>query len=316
MAAGSLSDAQEADFKALASDLAHTLGKTSKRPAAVIDFTDLGGNATLLGRYFAEELETALENTGGGIDLVDRTRLQLILQENKLASKEGLIDPATARKLGNIAGVQVLITGTITPLEGTIRLSVKALDTEDARVLAALAINIPESPAIAKLLSQGPAQTTAYASGPSAQQDKAVQTVYYRQYRFDLRSCERAGASLDCNLWITNRSGDQDLSLYTRCDAYHPGSRLIDSDGRELPAAVVSIGSRQTTAGATCAAKSTLVSGTRTRAKLSFQGFPADSSSIALLEIQCQEGPNENVFSDLARFKVQFRNISIDQTSF
>lgn len=41
--------------------------------------------------------------------------LKSIIKENKL-SATGLIDPATARKLGKVAGVDALITGTLTPL--------------------------------------------------------------------------------------------------------------------------------------------------------------------------------------------------------
>jgi hypothetical protein len=45
-----------------------------------------------------------------------------------------------------VGGVGVLITGTITPFGDTIRLSVKALDSESARVEAAISRNIPKTP--------------------------------------------------------------------------------------------------------------------------------------------------------------------------
>jgi hypothetical protein len=271
-----------------------------------VDFTDLQGNVTLLGRFFAEELETALANSGSGIDLVDRTRLQLLIQENKLASKEGLIDPATARKLGNIAGVQVLITGTITPLDDNIRLSVKALDTEDARVIAAVSRNVQTTPAISKLLNQGPMANT-----PSTPHQQ-LQVVDYRQYRFELQSCERSGNAIECNLTITDRSGDQDFSIYSSNCSNGIKSRLIDGQGREARPQLVKLGSHQNDS-TWCVAKSTLVSGVPTSAKLSFANVAPDISSIALLEIMCNEGNGDSNPFAHTEFKVQLRNIPVSE---
>lgn len=300
--------AQDSDLTGLAGQLARAINKTSKHPSAVVDFTDLQGNVTLAGRFFAEEMETALENSGVGIDLVDRTRLQLILQENKLASKEGLIDPATARKLGNIAGVQVLITGTITPLGDAIRLSVKALDTEDARVLAAVSTNVHTTPAIAQLLGQGTI------SNPEQPQTPKLQSLDYHQYRFDLLSCDRTGNTIECNFSVTDRSGDQDLSVFANCSNSTMRSRLIDTQGREIVAKVISMGSHQNPSWG-CIATSTLVSGTGARATLTFEGVPADVVALALLEITCHEGSDPG-FEFGQRFRIQFRNVPVSQKKY
>ena len=85
---------------------------------AVVDFTDLQGQVTTLGRFLAEEFSAALTNSVAGFEIVDRTHLGVLLEENKLSST-GLIDPATARKLGKIAGADGLLTGTVTDLGDT-----------------------------------------------------------------------------------------------------------------------------------------------------------------------------------------------------
>lgn len=297
--------AQENEMVSLATDLSRSLSKTPKHPAAVVDFTDLQGNVTLLGRFLAEELETALVNSGTRIDLVDRTRLQLILQENKLASKEGIIDPATARKLGNIAGVQILITGTVTLLDSTIRLSIKALDTEDGRVLAAVSANFRLTPAMASLGNQGPVVR------PNQQQ---VTTQEFHDFRFDLQYCSQVGSTTECSLAVTNRgSADQELAIYGNCSWYsdRKSSRLIDAQGRENLPRILFFGSHDSHL--YCFAAGTAVSGTSTKLTLSFENTPTNMTSIALLELYFQDGPRDGFFRGN---KVQFRNVTVSPKRF
>ena len=91
--------AQDREMRATAGTFAETLAKLGKKSVAVVDFTDLQGNVTELGRYLAEQMSIALALTDKGIEVVDRTHLKAIVQENKL-SASGLIDPSTALKAG------------------------------------------------------------------------------------------------------------------------------------------------------------------------------------------------------------------------
>src|SRR5207247_4262325 len=95
--------ALQREIPAVASAIADDIKASTKGSVAVVDFTDLQGNVTELGRFVAEELELGLVTAKKNFSLVDRTHLRLILQENKLGLS-GLIDPATARKLGQITG--------------------------------------------------------------------------------------------------------------------------------------------------------------------------------------------------------------------
>lgn len=146
--------AYEKEIKALSSAMSENIAKAGKRNIAVVDFTDLDGNVTKLGRFIAEEFSVALLSTAQGFEVVDRTHLKTLLQEHKL-STTGLIDPATARKLGQIVGVEALITGTITPFGESVRLSVKILDTNTAKLIGANTGDIPKTKAIEELLAQG-----------------------------------------------------------------------------------------------------------------------------------------------------------------
>jgi len=90
---------QRGELPLAASALADEIAATGKHSVAVVDFTDLQGNVTELGRFMSEEVELGLVTAKRNLTVVDRTHLRLILQENKLDAT-GLVDPATARKVG------------------------------------------------------------------------------------------------------------------------------------------------------------------------------------------------------------------------
>lgn len=146
--------AYEKEIRSISSTLGENITKAGKRMIAVVDFTDLQGNVTELGRFLAEEFSVAFAGAGRGFEVVDRTHLKTLLAEHKL-SASGIIDPQTARKLGQVAGVDALITGSITPFGDSIRLSVKILDTATAKMIGASSGDIAKTKAIEELLARG-----------------------------------------------------------------------------------------------------------------------------------------------------------------
>jgi len=133
----------------------------------VADFTDLQGNVTELGRFLAEEFSVCLAGSDARFEVVDRIHLKSIITEHKL-SATGMIDPSTARKLGKIAGVEALITGTVTPFGDNVRLTVKILDTETAKIIGASTANLAKTKAIEELLARGIDARSPYPQPPSA----------------------------------------------------------------------------------------------------------------------------------------------------
>jgi TolB-like protein len=167
LSAHSFALAFEKEVNNLSSSMAEKIADAGKAKIAVVDFTDLQGNVTELGRFLAEEFSVALTELGKGFEVVDRTHLKSIIAEHKL-SATGLIDPKTARKLGKIAGVEALITGTLTPFGDSIRISVKILDTATAKIIGARRGNIAKTKAIEELLSRGLESRSSYSPGASS----------------------------------------------------------------------------------------------------------------------------------------------------
>ena len=143
----------EKEIDTLSNAMADKIAKAGKKTVAVVDFTDLDGNVTQLGRFIAEELSGALAEKGQGFEVVNRSNLKLILKEHKLFEK-GVIDGKAAMRLGEIAGVQALVTGTITPFTENVRLSVSVLDINTAKVIENKRENIPRTTDINELLGK------------------------------------------------------------------------------------------------------------------------------------------------------------------
>lgn len=115
---------------------------------AVANFVDLQNNETELGRYVAEAFSVEFVNSP--LQVVDRSRLDDLVKELKF-DHQNLTNPKDALKLGKLAGIQYLITGTTTMLDNSIDITIKAYDIEKGIVVAAQRGNLPRTDAINEL---------------------------------------------------------------------------------------------------------------------------------------------------------------------
>lgn len=308
--------AQDAEITHVADYLAKTLSAGPHRTVAVVDLSDLGSNVTPLGQFLAEDLEGALVNSANRVDVVDRSRLQLLIKENKLAWT-GVIDPSTARQLGKIAGADVLITGTITPFGDTVSISIKALDTEDGRVLAAISESIPKTPQIVILLGQStvnppassatnpvsqlgrtvstpgqvpPSTQTPYRPpdsapvGASTTQSSMPMVTEEQQVSFELTTCIYSGRSVKCDLTIINSADDRDFLISAGWGG-QGRTKIYDDQGLETLVGDAKLGSHVQ---GDYGVNSTLISGIATHAQLVFENVSPSISFISKLEIGCR----------------------------
>jgi len=123
------------EMSALAASLSKELVTQGSKNVAVVDFTDLQGQPTELGRFLSEQLAVEIVLTKG-VSVLDRANFKSILAEHKL-TEQGLVNPANAKKLGEFAGVDTILIGTVTALDAGFVLTVKAISTESAKIIAA-----------------------------------------------------------------------------------------------------------------------------------------------------------------------------------
>jgi TolB-like protein len=218
-----LSLAYEKEIKGLSADMAEHMSEAGKRTIAVVDFADLQGNITELGRFIAEEFSVALAGANKGFEVVDRTHLKVLAQEHKL-SMTGLIHPETAKKIGQIAGVDALVMGTITPFLDTVRISAKILDTSTAKLIGGSSCNIEKTKAIEGLLVSAietarPSELAKPGEPLTPKpQSKAERRVVVNKVTFEVIKCERSEGSVICDMMVTNDDIDK---VIRTCRKFH-----------------------------------------------------------------------------------------------
>lgn len=116
--------------------LALELTFLEKTNVAVSDLVTLHGDSNQLGMAASEELTVALVHHAIGFDVMDRAHLKAIFAEHRLALG-GLMSEESLIELGKMESVDAIVTGTIAQMGDRYKITVKALDTETATLLAA-----------------------------------------------------------------------------------------------------------------------------------------------------------------------------------
>lgn len=138
-------------------DLSNQISKEmtlyQKATIAVVEFTDLQGRVTDLGRFLAEELITKLHLTRK-FKVVERQLLNKALSEQAL-SLTGVIDPNSAKQLGRMLGVDAIASGTITDLTQSLKVNARLISTETGEVFAVASTEIFKDESVIRLMENG-----------------------------------------------------------------------------------------------------------------------------------------------------------------
>jgi len=126
----------EQELSQLTADLSKRLDDAHLKTVAAVDFKDLQGKTTNLGRFLSDEVSTNLAMQDKSISMADRANLKRIMEENKL-TEEGLVDPQNAKKLGQLAGLDAIMFGTVVPFGNGYRLNIKVITTDTAKIVVA-----------------------------------------------------------------------------------------------------------------------------------------------------------------------------------
>jgi len=108
-----------------------------KTKLAVFDFTIQGDNTTMadMGSIVAEWFVTALVREGR-FDIIERTHLQKIINEQKLGMT-GLVEESSAAQVGRVLGVKTIITGSVMTMANSIEVNARIIDVESGSIIAA-----------------------------------------------------------------------------------------------------------------------------------------------------------------------------------
>jgi curli biogenesis system outer membrane secretion channel CsgG len=111
--------------------------KKEIRRVAVFGFSSESGEATRASAIVTERLTTELAGSPK-VQVIERGRLEEVLREQNLGSR-GVVDSATAKRIGNILGADAVVTGTVIELsDKKVEVNARLVDTQDARIIKAV----------------------------------------------------------------------------------------------------------------------------------------------------------------------------------
>ncbi|MBI5892156.1 MAG: hypothetical protein HZB79_00630 [Deltaproteobacteria bacterium] len=239
----------EEGVKNLAEQITKSMLEKQKQKIAIIDFPDLDGNITPLGRFIAEELTTQLFIIAPGKFEVVERRLLLKLEEELTLSQKGFIEEKSIKKMGQVFGVDAVVTGSLTDLGNAIKVNARMIAVESAKVFAVAAAEIPKTKAIMDLIGKpaGEKQETSKGivqSTPQTQQTKVetLTRIEIENFTFEAKECNKLGHKVSCSVSVTN---NEPKIRKLVIQAVNPGqSILVDSFGNQYPSEEVWFGGK------------------------------------------------------------------------
>ena len=148
----------DSQLENLINQIVASLAQNDKSKIAVMDFVNMNGEITKLGRYMSEELTTRLYLTGK-FEVIERQLLDKIVEEQKI-SMSGMIDENSAVELGRVLGVDAIASGTITDLGTSVKVNARLISAESGKLFSVASVEIPKNDKVKVLLSQSVAATT------------------------------------------------------------------------------------------------------------------------------------------------------------
>jgi TolB-like protein len=94
------------------------------------------------GTFITEKITSTLGSMGPNIRLYERSRLDAILHEQALVNN-GLFNEQEVKKLGELAPIDFILTGTYTRLDKSITLNVRFIDVVTGEVSTSFSCEIP-----------------------------------------------------------------------------------------------------------------------------------------------------------------------------
>ena len=163
-----LADMESAVNK-MGKEISQSILSQKKKKIAVIAFANLDGSINDLGRSIANKLTTKLFNIEKkSYTMINRMQLAKILEELKLSSS-GLLEPKAMKKIGQLHGVDVLVTGSLTDFGSDIEVEAQAISIQTGGIMAVASSKIPKVEHIKRLFNQNSQKVGASSTATTTQ---------------------------------------------------------------------------------------------------------------------------------------------------
>jgi curli biogenesis system outer membrane secretion channel CsgG len=223
----------DATLSTFSERVAADIQKSKLQKVTVLDFTDLRGNQTEVGHYLAEQLSVSLVERRNGFSVLDRAILKTVLAQLKIT--DGMVDPATAKELGHVSGIDAIVYGNVTVFDSDIELTTKTISTDTAELIGAAKVRIPKSKDIDHLLGTTalPSQSARLFKHSVIAKDPIFQTVGKLVVKVD--ALEQLSDAVVVQLILLNTSTSEVIAvaLHTKGLLLNLPSTLTSTDGVE-----------------------------------------------------------------------------------
>jgi TolB-like protein len=229
-----LAQAQDMDTELakLSDKLATQIKDQGKKKVAVLDFTDLQGGSSELGKYIAEQFTVNLVMNKRDFSVLDRANLKSILAEHKLTAT-GLIDPENAKKLGMFAGVDALILGTIIPKGQNTSINAKIITTDTAEIVGAARAEFTTDNTVQQLASKSTTESNAGGNTVDLNNDTAKVVKKFGDLRVELQSLHIVNrGQFQLTMALINQNPKKSIWVaLNSSDGINPRGNITDSGG-------------------------------------------------------------------------------------
>lgn len=203
-------------FRKLAVKLSAADSRMKTKTAAVYGFSMIGRGGDSYTRYATEKLTHELVDIGR-LNIIERSRIDEVLKEQQFSST-GLVDAATAARIGKILSVEAVIIGTITITNNEVEYIARIIQSENAMIIAS-ANERYTAETIARIDTSGNSKDNSGGSVKIIDKvDNAVSTVevviknvYLRSERITINYSGMPGSAYD---WITLVAANQPDNTY------------------------------------------------------------------------------------------------------
>lgn len=214
----------DTELTGLAQKLGTAIKENGKKKVTVLDFTDLEGQASELGKYIAEQLTVDLVMNRKDFSVLDRANLKSILAEHKLTAT-GLVDPENAKKLGMFAGVDAIILGTQTPKVHNVVVTAKIITTDTAEIVGAAKAQFRSDETVTNLASKSTIRPVTNSTESPSRDEKPKFVKTLGDFQVELQSLRIVnGMDYLLSLNVTNLNPNKTVYVALECEGPVPGA--------------------------------------------------------------------------------------------
>jgi len=229
----------------LCNQIAIEMSEYKKTTIAVIEFSDLDGNVSDLGKFLSEEVITKLFLTKK-FKVIERQLLNKVIKEQKL-QVSGIVDEVSAKKLGKLLGVNAIVSGTVAELATSVKVNARLIGTETGEIFGAASVEISIDESIQKLL-----HLQSVVSGENQNRQPTQPKVNTQSttpievggFRFTGLSWKRDGDNIICSIKIENIGEEEkEIRIYSG-DSFDGQSYIYDDFNNKYKVEMIGVGQK------------------------------------------------------------------------